>query len=96
MTDKLQIARLVEGLEAWAHHIASGYECPAAAQSLLEAAALITKQAEQLNRADGMVAALRDCKSGLEYIRQHYGELSGVGFDRAINGAVEALAEWGE
>lgn len=34
--------------------------------------------------------ALRDCAGGLRYIRQSYGELYGVGFDRAL-GKADAL-----
>jgi hypothetical protein len=35
--------------------------------------------------------ALMDCAGGLSYIRTMHGELYGVGFDRALNAAAEAL-----
>ena len=36
-------AAVAEALEAWAPHIASGYVCPAAAQTMLEAALLLSE-----------------------------------------------------
>lgn len=35
-------AAVAEALEAWAPHISSGYTCPAAAQTMLEAALLLS------------------------------------------------------
>lgn len=44
---------------------------------------------------EAVCEALQDCSAGLAYVRQHYGELSGVGFDRAIGKADAALAKAG-
>ena len=43
--------------------------------------------------APDLLAALRDCRAGLVYIRESHGELYGVGFDRAIHAADEAIAK---
>lgn len=42
---------------------------------------------------DVLLGALKDCRSGLVYIREAHGELYGVNFDRAINAANEAIAQ---
>ncbi len=42
---------------------------------------------------DRLVAALEDMLSGWRYLRQRYGDLPGVGWDRAENKALAALAE---
>jgi hypothetical protein len=51
---------------------------------------LSIKLERQLNAA---TEALEDCRSGLVYIRQRYGSLDGVGFDRAIDAADKALRQ---
>lgn len=43
--------------------------------------------------APELFEALEDCESGLQYILGRYGELEGVGFDRAISKARAALAK---
>jgi hypothetical protein len=43
------------------------------------------------NNAPALLSALEDCASGLEYVRHRYGELGGVGFDRALNTARTAI-----
>ena len=43
-------------------------------------------------RCGRLEAALKDCISGLEYIRHAHGELYGVGWDRAINNGKAALS----
>lgn len=40
---------------------------------------------------DALRAALEDCAGGLHYIRSAYGDLYGVGWDRALNAADAAL-----
>ena len=42
--------RLADALDGWSGFIGSGYECPAAGQPMLEAAALLRSQAEELER----------------------------------------------
>lgn len=48
MTDNVKA--LVDALEAWASPISSGYEVPAAAQAILQAARTLTAQAEEIER----------------------------------------------
>lgn len=48
------------------------------------------------DHVDELVLALKDCSSGLRYIRQEHGELYGVGFDRAIGAADKALKRYKE
>lgn len=112
MTDKLQIAReeapALEWLESYAKFRGSE---SLDGQVVIKIAALITKQAEQLNRADGLVAALRaqGRVARLLYanaegcVVNHYGHdfeehgMPGWLSDcaRDIQIARKALAEWG-
>lgn len=46
-----------------------------------------------LAEIEALKDALRDCRSGLGYIRHTYGNLYGVGFDRALGKADAALHE---
>ena len=52
-------------------------------------AALNSVKAER----DAALAALKDCASGLRYIREVHGELYGVGFDRALDAADSVLKQ---
>lgn len=52
-------------------------------------AALIVRA---VNSLDALVEALQDSLAGLEYIRLVHGDLSGVGWDRAISAASRALS----
>lgn len=45
---------------------------------------------------DDLLMALKDCRSGLVYIRERHGELYGVDFDRAINAADAAISKAGD
>jgi hypothetical protein len=51
------------------------------------------KAAARLNAFDDMLEALKDMLSGWEYIRLHYGDLPGVGWDRAQAAAEAAIAK---
>lgn len=42
--------------------------------------------------APALLEALEDMLSGWRYIRNHYGDLAGVGWERAENAAVAAIA----
>lgn len=44
------VKALVCALEAWAPLVSSGYEVPAAGQTMMEAAATLTAQAEEIER----------------------------------------------
>lgn len=52
--------RLAGALDGWSGFISSGYECPAAGQPMLEAAALLRSQAEELERLRGALRELSD------------------------------------
>ncbi len=45
-----------------------------------------------MTREEQIEAALRDAMSALDYVRYHYGELYGVGFDRVRDHGDTALA----
>lgn len=60
----------------------------------------VKHQAEWWDREDilegriaELEAALRDCSAGLAYIREHHGDLYGVGFERALGAANKALGD---
>lgn len=61
------------------------FDVEEASEVMAEAAHLIAEMSD----------ALRDCSAGLAYVRQHYGELAGVGFERALGKAEEALTKAG-
>jgi hypothetical protein len=46
----------------------------------------------ELREVRALIEALKDAASGLEYVRYHYGELHGVGFDRVRDASDAALA----
>lgn len=46
--------------------------------------------------ADALAESLKDNSAGLEYVRYHYGDLYGVGFDRCRDSADLALARYQE
>jgi hypothetical protein len=48
----------------------------------------------RLEDVQSLIDALKDCEGGLKYIREVHGELYGVGFDRALNAAREALEKF--
>ena len=52
--------RLADALDGWSGFIGSGYECPAAGQPMLEAAALLRSQAEELERLRRALGEARD------------------------------------
>ena len=63
-------------------------------QRLARAAVSALQQLEAAQRRNGELEdAVRDLRSGLIYIRETYGELYGVGFERAINKADQALSQ---
>lgn len=54
----------------------------------------VTESFEDLARhAELLERTLKDARSGLRYIRETYGELYGVGFDRVEENAKRALEE---
>ena len=55
------------------------------------AAALQADNARLIARGAELREAAADALSGWRYIRQHHGDLSGVGWDRVEHGLVEAL-----
>jgi len=46
----------------------------------------------RLNAHEALVAALKDAAGGLQYIRERYGPLDGVGFDRVEKATATVLA----
>ena len=60
--------------------------CERVAESVLEA------NARLIASAPAMHAALEDMLAGWKYIRQHHGDLYGVGWDRCQQSAEAALA----
>jgi hypothetical protein len=57
-------------------------------------AALERVKAEARGDVAGLAEALRDAMSALDYVRFHYGDLYGVGFDRVRDVGDAALAAW--
>jgi hypothetical protein len=71
-------------------------ECRSAARRILAALtpqpAPTLADAVELPEVRALIEALKDAASGLEYVRYHYGELHGVGFDRVRDASDAALA----
>lgn len=60
---------------------------------LAQAAAELRRLSPMEARVKELEDALRDTRGGLIYIRDTYGDLYGVGWDRAIGKATESLAQ---
>ncbi len=56
-------------------------------------AAVIRSMCRPKEHQFALLVALRDCRAGLQYVRDNYGDLYGVGFDRALKAADEAIEE---
>ena len=71
-------------------------ECRSAARRILAALtpqpAPTLSDAVELPEVRALIEALKDAASDLEYVRYHYGELHGVGFDRVRDASDAALA----
>lgn len=53
-------------------------------------------EAIEAGAVKGLVDALEDCRAGLQYVRDHHGDLYGVGFDRCFEKADAALSQLAE
>lgn len=54
---------------------------------------IILAALDQAGAAPDLLDALKDITSGWRYIRRHYGDLSGVGWDRAQSAAEAAISK---
>lgn len=55
--------------------------------------ALMRSERRLIAAAPDLLEALEDMLSGWHYIRNHYGDMAGVGWDRAENAAVAVIAK---
>lgn len=80
------------GAGGWEENLFVSVGCSSRAEGAL-GVGVPEANARLIAAAPDMLAALRDCRAGLVYIRASHGELYGVGFDRAIHAADEAIAK---
>lgn len=89
MTDNVKA--LVDALEAWASPISSGYEVPAAAQAILQAARTLTAQAEEIERLRGELRRIAEGNLGDAPWQANYEKIRDVA-SAALKAAQEVKA----